>query len=115
MPEFTIPEQFTKDKNDAQIQSMKLHYLKENGMLPWKLWFNNDEYKHYKNAVMNYFKPLEEADSFIGQLCPNVTQMSTDQYMYYIMNEHLGFLATNYTMVLTIGSGHRNETKWVLM
>jgi len=93
---------------------MKMHYLKENGMLPWRFWYDNDEYKHYKHAMQNYFKPLEEAESFYGQLCPNVTRLSTDAYNYYIKNEHFGFMAKNFTTVITIGSGHRNETKWVV-
>jgi hypothetical protein len=88
--------------------------MKKEGTLPWKHWYNDDDYEDYKEVMRQYFKPLENANDFHLNRAPNVTIMSAEQYDYYIVNTFGHFKGNGTTWVILMGSTHENNTLWCI-
>lgn len=100
-------------EDEKQVIKVSREKAKREGWLPWKEWYDDEEYLNWLKVIRHYYKPLQGGSKFFAEYCPNITLMSNERYQYYI-RDPTGYIAEpDVTYVVLMGAIQRNETMWV--
>lgn len=100
-------------EDNEDVVSISVQKAKREGWLPWYKWYDEPSYFDWKKTVRHYFEPLDHAGAFMMLHAPNITELSTEKYDYYMKGGSKGYGHQGHSHLILMGSTHRNETMWV--